>query len=89
MRIVAAGICGAHARRRSARLAGIAAACLAIPGASESAPREAPPSIPEVIQVVEITALSASPDGSAVAFRTEQARLDSNSHLLTSYSAGV
>ena len=89
MRIVAAGICGAHARRRSARLAGIAAACLAIPGASESAPREAPPSIPEVIQVVEITALSASPDGSAVAFRTEQARLDSNSHLLTWYAAGV
>lgn len=41
------------------------------------------PGLQEIIQVVEITSLSASPDGAAVAFRTEQARLDLNTHLLT------
>lgn len=89
MKIVAAGICAVHGRRRSAGLACVAAAFLAMPAASASAPRGAPPSISEIIQVVEITGLSASPDGAAVAFRTEQARLDSNSHLLTWYAADV
>lgn len=75
--------CGA---RRCGRLAA-AAALLAIPAASAAVPR--PPSISEVVQVVEITGLSASPDGRAVAFRTERARLESNSHLLTWYAADV
>lgn len=88
MKIVAAGTGGVHARR-SASFAGVAAAFLAVPATSASAPRGTPPSVSEIIQVVEITALSASPDGAAVAFRTEQARLDSNSHLLTWYASGV
>lgn len=41
------------------------------------------PSVADIVQVVEIGSLSASPDGTKVAFRTEQARLDRNSYLLT------
>lgn len=41
-----------------------------------------PPSVAEIVQVVEITSLSASPDGRMLAFRTEQARLDADTHQL-------
>ena len=47
------------------------------------------PTVADVIQVVEITSLSASPDGSMVAFRTEQARLDLNTHILTWHVADL
>lgn len=76
-------ICGAC--RCNAALAG--AALLTMPVASTAAPP--PPSISEIVQVVEITGLSASPDGTAVAFRTERALLESNTHLLSWYAADV
>lgn len=56
--------------------------------AAESA-ASAPPSVADIIQVVEISSLSPSPDGRAVAFRTEQARLDLNSHVMTWHVADL
>ena len=66
------------------------AACLpaAQATAEEAAPRVAP-GIEDVIKVVEIGSLSASPNGRIVAFRTQQARLDGNTHLLTWHVADL
>lgn len=60
-------------------------------GGAPAAEAEAPgsPSLAEIIQVVEISSLSASPDGRGVAFRTEQARLDLNTHILTWHVADL
>lgn len=66
------------------------AACL--PGAralaEEGRPRPSP-GIEDVIEVVEIGSLAASPDGRTVAFRTQQARIDGNTHLLTWHVADL
>lgn len=51
--------------------------------------RSVPPSIAEIIEVVEISGLAASPDGRSVAFRTERARLDTNSYVLSWHVAHV
>jgi hypothetical protein len=78
---------------RGAILSAIAGAFLASPAASQAespaAPLAAGPGISEIVQVVEISSVSASPDGAAAAFRTEQARIDSNSHLLSWHVADV
>ncbi len=47
------------------------------------------PTVADIIQVVEITSLAGSPDGRHVAFRTEQARIDLNSHVQTWHVADV
>ena len=64
-----------------------AAALVGAPGAA--APPPMSPSVEQIIQLVEITSLSASPDGRSVAFRTEQARLDLNTHVLTWHVADL
>lgn len=60
---------------------------LAPPARAADAEEPGSASVADVIQLVEITSLSASPDGRRVAFRTEQARVDLNTHLLTWYAA--
>lgn len=52
------------------------------PGALAAEPEPHAPTAAEIVQVVEIGSLSASPDGRRVAFRTEQARLDTDTHEL-------
>jgi len=74
--------------RPRSRAAVAAVAALVATGSAEAA-REAPPSVSEVIEVVQISSLSASPDGGAVAFRTEQARLDLNMHILSWHVADL
>lgn len=63
----------------------LAALCWAQPAAAGAAS----PQIAEIIQVTEITGLTASPDGRFVAFRTEQGRLDTNSYVLNWHVADL
>ena len=55
-------------------------ASLCWPQAAEAA--ALPPRIAEIVQVTEISGLSASPDGRFVAFRTERARIEPNDYAL-------
>lgn len=48
-----------------------------------------PPQIAQIIEVAEISGLAASPDGRLVAFRTERARLDTNSYALSWHVADL
>lgn len=57
--------------------------------ASGSSGLDGPPGVADIVQLVEISSLSASPDGRSVAFRTEQARLDLNSHILSWHVADL
>ena len=61
------------------KLASALLAGLSWPHAASGTP---PPQIPEIIEVAEISGLAASPDGRQVAFRTERARVDTNSYVL-------
>lgn len=56
---------------------------------AEEAGRRPSPGIEDIIEVVEIGSLSASPDGRTVAFRTQQARIEQNTHLLTWHVADL
>lgn len=47
------------------------------------------PSIPDLVEVADISGLGASPDGRHVAFRTERGSIDRNSYFLTWHVAGV
>jgi dipeptidyl aminopeptidase/acylaminoacyl peptidase len=60
----------------------LAAALLAGLGFAHAAAATPPPQIAEIIEVAEISGLAPSPDGRRVAFRTERARLDTNSYVL-------
>lgn len=56
-----------------------------LPGlaAAQAAPASRVPSVADLVEVVDISGLSASTDGRHVAFRTERASLDRNSYVLT------
>ncbi len=58
---------------------------LFLPGlaAAQPAPESGAPSVADLVEVVDISGLSVSPDGRHVAFRTERASLDRNSYVLT------
>jgi hypothetical protein len=56
------------------------------PSAAAAAP---PPQIAEIVEVTEISGVSASPDGHRVAFRTERGRVDTNSYALTWHVADL
>lgn len=74
-------------RARTIARTAVSAAALAQLGVADAAPAssegERAPAVADIIQIVEITSLAASPDGTKVAFRTEQARLDQDSYTLS------
>ncbi len=74
-------------RSRSCAAAAAVMAVVAVP--AQAALQSSPPSIADIIEIVEISSLSAAPDGRHVAFRTEQARLESNTHRLTWHVADL
>lgn len=91
MRSATTGTRGAP-RRRERLAAGLLLAVAPAGAASAVSADEATaaaPSISEIIEVVEISGLSVSPDGARVAFRTERARVDANTHLLAWHVADI
>lgn len=81
--------CRLAMRRHAGSVAAGAILLLCAPARAAGAEGRGAPRVTDIIQLVEITSLSASPDGTQVAFRTEQARVDLNTHLLTWYVADV
>ena len=76
---------GRQGRRRGGQTTFAALTLLtAIPAPGDAEPDIAvPPSLTELVEVTDISGLSASPDGRHVAFRTERAAIDRNSYVLT------
>jgi dienelactone hydrolase len=83
-------LCSGHALRVSrGTRATLGAVLLAGLGAHAAAAGALPPQVAEIIEVAEITALSTSPDGRYIAFRTEQGRLDTNGYVLSWHVADL
>lgn len=62
---------------------------LAVALAIASAPARAGPTVPELVEVSDVTGLSASPSGQMVVFRVERATLGRNTYLLEWYVADL
>lgn len=67
---------------RGLRLALAITALAALLGAAAAHGEAAGASIPELVQVSDLSGLAISPDGETVAFRTERASIDRNSYVL-------
>lgn len=63
------------------------ALALALMLASAAAPVAAAPTVRDLVETVDLSGLALSPDGTLVAFRTEQASVSTNRHTLTWYVA--
>ena len=72
-------------RHASTTLSGAFAAALAL----ASAPATAGPTVPELVEISDVTGLSASPSGQMVVFRVERASLGRNTYLLDWYVADL
>ena len=68
---------------------GVALALLPGLASAQTTPGRQPPSEVDLVEVVDIGGLSASPDGERIAFRTERASIDRNSYDLTWHLAQV
>ena len=67
------------------RGAGIVAVAMAV----VARPAAAGPTIPELVEVADITSLSAAPHGPKVAFRVERASIERNTYLIDWYVADL